>query len=352
MNAPRRIPWARAGDFVQIRTEAEILATLDPSGRLEGLSFMPEMRAYCGTTLPVFRRAEKTCVSHLGISRMKDAVLLSGARCDGSAHGNCDAGCLFFWKDQWVKPLPRGNGHPTGRERLSLEGGADTPLAVQREHDGTAAEQGAPATETFSCQATDLLTATTPLAPWDPRQYVRDVSSGNFAVAHVAPVLASRLAGRARRTSRRAIARMRSRAGAEEAQTASLPGAADPGIAATPERSARGIPSEIQPGDRVMVRSQTEIEATLDSRGMNRGLAFRSEMLLYCGREFHVVKRVNRIIDERSGRMLHLRDCLVLDGIVCEASYHRFCPRAAYLYWREAWLVKLSSSLDTGASET
>ena len=38
----------RVGDIVEVRSEAEILATLDENGRLESLPFMPEMLALCG----------------------------------------------------------------------------------------------------------------------------------------------------------------------------------------------------------------------------------------------------------------------------------------------------------------
>ena len=37
-----------AGDWVEVRSKAEILSTLDENGRLEGLPFMPQMFQYCG----------------------------------------------------------------------------------------------------------------------------------------------------------------------------------------------------------------------------------------------------------------------------------------------------------------
>jgi hypothetical protein len=33
----------RAGDWAEVRSKAEVLQTLDKSGRLEGLPFMPQM---------------------------------------------------------------------------------------------------------------------------------------------------------------------------------------------------------------------------------------------------------------------------------------------------------------------
>ena len=45
---------------------------------------------------------------------MKNAVFLEGLRCDGSAHGGCQRGCLFFWKEAWLKPRQSGAGKTGG----------------------------------------------------------------------------------------------------------------------------------------------------------------------------------------------------------------------------------------------
>ena len=51
----------KAGDWVEVRSREEILATLDENGRLENLPFMMEMFEYCGRRLRVYKRADKTC---------------------------------------------------------------------------------------------------------------------------------------------------------------------------------------------------------------------------------------------------------------------------------------------------
>ena len=51
----------RAGDWVEVRSKEEILRTLDATGRLDGLPFMPQMFQYCGQRFKVFKRAHKTC---------------------------------------------------------------------------------------------------------------------------------------------------------------------------------------------------------------------------------------------------------------------------------------------------
>src|SRR5580704_13225123 len=95
----------KAGEWVEVRSQAEILATLDRRGRLENLPFMPEMVEYCGKRLRVGKRSDKTCdnIEPWSIRRMKDSVHLEGVRCDGSAHGECQAGCLIWWNEAWLK---------------------------------------------------------------------------------------------------------------------------------------------------------------------------------------------------------------------------------------------------------
>ncbi len=39
--------------------------------------------------------------------------------------------------------------------------------------------------------------------------------------------------------------------------------------------------------------------------------------------------------------MIKLGDCVVLDNVVCQGIYHRFCPRELDVYWRSAWLRPL-----------
>ena len=51
----------RSGDWVEVRSKAEILRSLDNSGRLEKLPFTPQMFEYCGQRFKVYKRAHKTC---------------------------------------------------------------------------------------------------------------------------------------------------------------------------------------------------------------------------------------------------------------------------------------------------
>src|SRR4029079_5255273 len=99
------------GDIVEVRSKDEILRTLDEKGQLESLPFMPQMFQYCGQQFRVYKRAHKTCdtVNRPAGRLMNNAVHLKGIRCDGQAYGGCQAGCLIFWKNAWLKKIANGS---------------------------------------------------------------------------------------------------------------------------------------------------------------------------------------------------------------------------------------------------
>jgi hypothetical protein len=79
-------------------------------------------------------------------------------------------------------------------------------------------------------------------------------------------------------------------------------------------------------------------------------------MAPYCGREVTVHKSVVKIIEEHTGKMLHMKEpCIMLEGVVCRAEYAKCrlnCPRAIPSYWREAWLERVPGVVTpTPASE-
>src|SRR5260370_37493698 len=103
----------RAGDIVEVRSPEEILATLDETGRLDAMPFMPEMLEFCGKRFRVYKRADKTCdnIKDWSLRRVQNAVHLTGVRCGGAAHGDCQASCLFFWREGLRK---KGASHLIG----------------------------------------------------------------------------------------------------------------------------------------------------------------------------------------------------------------------------------------------
>jgi hypothetical protein len=321
----------RRGDVVEVRTAAEILATLDENGAYDDLPFMPEMLQYVGRRFTVSRRVEKICdtIAATGSRRMHETVYLEDLRCDGSGHGGCQAGCRIYWKEAWLR---RVNGASTANQTESdtvreLERRAHASTRTMRELEGEPEE-------VWRCQATDAFEATEPLKTSNLRQYWRELRSGNFALPNFLFALV-----------RGFFFEVASRLNLMKALPLSGPGT----------YSKPTEPLDLQPGDLVQVRSKKEIESTLDGKGHLRGLSFDREMLPYCGGTYRVQNRVQRLIDDRTGRMIEIPgDCLILQGVVCsgERSPGRwFCPREIYPYWREAWLRPVEESPKTAESE-
>ncbi|HXD16083.1 MAG TPA: hypothetical protein VN654_03645 [Vicinamibacterales bacterium] len=338
-----------AGEWVEVRSREEILSTLDGNGQLDGLPFMPEMLQFCGQRLPVFRRAHKTCDPPNGLQgrRMAAAVHLDGVRCDGSAHGGCQAGCLMFWKDAWLKKADPADdvraAAPGAQPILPPEGTPETERVVwagTRQPDQPAEEPR------FVCQSTQIAAATTPLASHDLRQYIEDWTSGNVSLTQM---IAS-----AMYSVCEAVANAGLGLGSAVRWTYDTVQAWR-GMTPYPSRTGRvpagtKTPSAqlgLQVGELVQVRPYQEILETIDQKGHNRGMVFDGEMVPFCGGTYRVLQRVNRIIDEKTGRMMHMKnECIQLDGVTCQAcyaKYRKFCPRSIFPYWREIWLRRAGS---------
>lgn len=327
----------KPGDVVEVRAPAEIMATLNGDASLDGMPFMPEMLQHAGKRFTVSRRVEKICDTVSGRPprslRMRDAVFLDDLRCDGSAHGGCQAGCRIYWKESWLRRVEAGSETEavTGDAAAGLEERARDATRVVREIDGVA-------TDSYRCQATEALRATEPLSNFDPRQYLRELTAGNVGFLRFLRVavrgLGVMIGRRLRLVSYRPLPRHR---------------------APVPPQTQGGL--NLQPGEIVEVRSPEEIAPSVDESGKTRGLWFDWEMLPYCGGRYRVQDRVERIINEHNGQMIEIAsDCLILDGVVCSgecSAGHWFCPRAIYPYWREAWLRRAeeAGSSPSGGSD-
>lgn len=326
----------RVGELVQVRNAAEILSTLDETGKLEELPFMPEMLQYCGHRFRVYKRADKSCDTIIrdGIRRMYNTVHLE-LRCDGSAHGGCQAACLLFWKEAWltrVADLVRIEESPQSCESPSY---AEAPELLSR--NAISADPANITEMRYYCQATELRKATSPLPWWEFSQYARDIWSGNVGVGAVLRAAAVGLFNR--------IQRWRGGTQYPLHFRVKFPRLL-PGTRPQPPKPTK-TPLEylnLEPGELVQVKSWEEIRPTLNDNDRNRGLSFDREMLKYCGGTYRVLRRVDRLIDEKTGKMLDMKlPCIVLDGVVCCGDYNRFCPRAIYPYWREIWLRRVNA---------
>lgn len=336
----------KAGDWVELRSQEEILATLDSTGRLENLPFMPEMLQYCGKRLRVSKRADKTCQYIVGwsIRRVRDCVHLEGIRCDGTGHGGCEAGCLIFWKEAWLKRSANNLVAPEDLRQTSAVAAVGSGQCLADNIMAASQSMNPGGEAVYSCQATDVYNFSSHMRIWDPRQYIRDLRAGN---------LASGLArdSRAQRSLDLVLSILRVLSamivGLFNEVQLRRHGVLYPFIAGKLEKTPLEI-LNLQPGELVQIRSKEEIIATLDHRNRNRGLLFDFEMLTYCGGIYRVLRRVNRAIDEKTGRMLHMKyPCIVLEGVACRSDYHRLCPRSIYHYWREGWLKRAADVSDT-----
>lgn len=374
----------RTGEVVEVRSAREILATLDANGTKDALPFMPEMFQYCGQRFRVFKRADKTCdtIRRPVSLRMKNAVHLEGVRCDGTSHGGCQAGCLIFWKEAWLKRVGTRRWWTSrlySRARLRASDPCEPQMASVCTEDTVeraTRRQGEGDGEVFSCQATELPKATTSLAWWDVRQYIRDVTSGNTSAVELARVLSIAFRNMVMRAARRWVFTIGHRVVHRPFLGAPAVGIqssnAGPSVC-IPERPMLGHIKQIldntltehprirgklrktpttvlglQPGELVRVKSKEEILETLDINSRNRGLLFDVEMVAYCGGTYRVLRRVEKILNEKTGRMMTLPNaCLILEGVVCPGCLSRnrlFCPRSIYPYWHEVWLERVEAS--------
>jgi hypothetical protein len=276
---------------------------------------------------------------------MNGAVHLDGIRCDGAAYGGCEAACLIFWKEAWLKRVadcdsPAPDPHPRG-----------TAISGSREQDvwaGTKANATKGGEEpVYVCQATQVPAATEPLPWWNISQYIEDLASGNVGLRRMACgfiymaynglVNAGFGVGRLLRWLYDVFQRMRGGIPYPRRRGRIPAGASTP-----------GGKLDLQPGEWIRVKSYKDILATLDVNNKNRGLYFDAEMVPYCGRSFRVLKRVSKIVNEKTGKMMEFKNpCITLEGAVCQSRYSEcrlFCPRSIYAYWREIWLERISEN--------
>jgi hypothetical protein len=335
------------GDWVEVRSKEEILRTLDSKGQLDGMPFMPEMFSFFGKRFQVYKRAHKTCDPDYYSRRIESAVHLE-TRCDGQAHGGCQAGCLLFWKEAWLKPISPHMPHDSapGIEPYSAGNGAAsiggcTELNIWDHVQVADPNGGGPA---YICQTTQVLHAGKLLKWWDIRQYLVDYSSGNvglrrffsgFVYSMYFNLSQSGLGlGRAMRWFYD-MARPLWRGSRWPRRKGFIPeGQPTPAAALN-----------LQPGELVRVKSHEEILKTVNTASRNRGLWWDAELVPYCGGTFRVLDRVSKVIDEKTGKMLEMKNPnIILDSVVCQARYsacRMFCPKSTYAYWREIWLERV-----------
>ncbi len=337
-----KLPRFRTNDRVIVRSREEILATLDENSALDGMPFMPEMFQYCGKELRVDAVAHKTCDTAMRTRgrKLDRTVHLTGVRCDGRAHGGCDAGCTIFWREEWLKPAD--GGESATADDGALAGGRPFGCTEARVEECTRAPDSEVGSPRYRCQSTELFVASRPLPWWHVGQFFFDVTTGNARLGEIVRVLSLNAVYRLRyipigyrfwsalyeRIHRRVLGR----------PGPFILGKIRPGDA-TPV-----VSRDLRPGETIRIKPASEIALTLNQRNSNRGLWFGPDQAPYCGGTFKVRNRVTRIVNERTGEMIEMKTpCVALEGVTCRGHYSDarfFCPRQILPYWREIWLER------------
>jgi hypothetical protein len=308
----------RPGDLVRVRSPHEIIATLDADGTLDNLPFMPEMLECCGKTFRVLNRVVQATIDGAFLPSRPDSwvrefkngevVTLRGVRCCGMEHDNCKRGCEIFWKVAWLEKIEGSanhfEAHPAGTTGSSeLRSILKTTTEPDR----------------YFCQSSEFLKATLRLTSTQRFQKCASaVAAGNITSWGMLKRLATWMWWK---TYAKLIGN-HVRGTQNNTPTAAL---------------------DLQPGEFVEVKSQTEISATLNAEGRNRGLHFSADQRPYCGGTYRVRNRVDNFIAEGTGLMMHFRNTVTLEDVLCDGACSTFggSDRNDFLYWREIWLRRV-----------
>ena len=307
----------KSGDWVEVKSPDEIAHTLDQNGTFDGLPFMPEMLPLCGQRFQVSRRVEKSCVECDGGEYKirefvrNDVVLLEGLRCSGSDHGGCQRGCLVFWRAAWLRKVE--DNHPTTTAASNLTGREELRSRLKT--------MSAP--DLYFCQSTEMQKITQPQTRMGILlKCFYDVRSG----------------------SRRPLEMLRLILGPIWRKI--FPRALVGSLTKTPVGRL-----ELKPGEIVELKSPQQIAETLDAKGRNRGLLLDyNAVCKFGGGRYRVRTRIDRMINEATGKMCKLDNTVILDEVSCTChSVVGGCPRQDPVFWREIWLKRVTTATtDTG----
>ena len=253
------------------------------------------------------------------------------------------ASCLLFWKLAWLRPAEGSANTPAGKES-AVSGCTEAAViagaqSVDPKGDGPK----------YVCQATQLPYATEDLEWWNPGQYLEDYTSGNVGIGRI---ISSAVYMTAYKLSRAGIGVGRPIRWFYDKFYPLWGGTPFPRKTGTiPD--GQPTPAQtlnLQAGELVQIKPHQEILKTLNESSRNRGLYWDAEEVPYCGKTYRVLKRVERIINERTGKMQEMKTpCVILDSVICESRYSEcrlFCPRSIYPYWREIWLERVTPNAE------
>jgi hypothetical protein len=109
-----------AGDWVRVRSNEEIKATLDNWNELRGCAFLANMWQYCGTTQQVMISMKRFLDERdYKVKKCNGVILLNGVMCEGTpVFGSCDRRCHYFWREEWLEQICPPDGSKTSNLTL------------------------------------------------------------------------------------------------------------------------------------------------------------------------------------------------------------------------------------------
>lgn len=116
------VPGLKPGELVQVRSRAEIAATLDETGKNRGLWFDVEMIPYCGRTYRVQDRVQRFIDDRTGqmVELSSDCLILGGVVCSGE-HSSwrwfCPRAIYPWWREAWLRRIGDEDALPRGEAR-------------------------------------------------------------------------------------------------------------------------------------------------------------------------------------------------------------------------------------------
>ena len=112
------------------------------------------------------------------------------------------------------------------------------------------------------------------------------------------------------------------------------------------EQHTRIFPLKLKAGEEVMVKSAEEIKKTLDHNNKFQGLAYTPVMWKYCCGKYTVLKRMEKVFDERKWKLSKVKNMVLLDGVICDGAgglekEWDGCDRSCFIWWKEGWLERV-----------
>jgi len=98
-------PHAETPQFARVRDLTDIIATLDHTGKRDGVGFVREMSWHAGGRYAVRKRVDQPSATWWR-KPQGEWYVLEGARCQGLALGNagpCHRGCSILWHRDWLE---------------------------------------------------------------------------------------------------------------------------------------------------------------------------------------------------------------------------------------------------------